>query len=249
MKIIVIGGSGLIGTRLVSNLRELGHEVISASPRSGINVVTGEGLTAVLAGAQVVVDVSNSPSFEDQAVLEFFQKSTTNLLAAEAAAGVRHHVALSVVGADRLPDSGYMRAKVVQEKLIQASPVPYSILRATQFFEFLGAIAGSSVIDGEIHLPPALMQPIAAADVSDELTRVAVSKPTHAISELAGPEAQGMDTLARRYLAAKHDARQVITDPQARYFGAAVTNQSLVPAGKSSIGKTHLDQWLSQQPS
>lgn len=246
MKIIIIGGSGLIGSRLLTNLRELGHDAVSASPRSGVNAVTGEGLATALAGAQVVVDVSNSPSFADQAVLEFFQKSTRNLIAAETEAGVKHHVALSVVGADRLPESGYMRAKVAQEKLIQSSPVPYTILRATQFFEFLGPIAESSIIDGQIHLPPALMQPIAAIDVSAELTGIATRPPVNGVLEVAGPEKKGMDALARQYLVAKQDPRQVITDPQARYFGALVDDQSLVPDGKSSIGPTHLDRWLSE---
>ena len=245
MKIVVIGGSGLIGGRLVSNLRERGHEVLSASPRSGVNAVTGEGLSQALAGADVVVDVSNSPSFADQAVLEFFQSSTRNLLAAEERAGVKHHVALSVVGNDRLPDSGYMRAKVAQEKLITASKVPYTIVRATQFFEFIEAIAGSGTVGDEVHLPPALMQPIAAADVSAALTDVAVARPVNGIIEIAGPEAIPMDELIRRYLKAKPDARRVVTDSNAQYFGTAVDDKSLVPwSDNPTLGSVRLEQWL-----
>ena len=245
MKIVVIGGNGLIGKRLVSNLRELGHIVVSASRQSGIDATTGAGLPEALAGAQVVVDVTNSPSFEDRAVMEFFQNSTRNLLAAEAAAGVQHHVALSVVGADRLPDSGYMRAKAAQENLITASKIPYTILRATQFFEFIDPIAGSSTSGEEIRLPPALMQPIAAVDVSSALTRVAVNAPVNGMVELAGPDAIPMDELVRRYLAARHDARRVITAPDARYFGTQVDDRSLTPGNNPLLGPTHLDQWLS----
>lgn len=245
MKIVVIGGSGLIGRRLVSNLREMGHDVVSASPKSGVNAVTGEGLAAALTGAQVVVDVSNSPSFEDQAVLAFFESSTRNLLTAEAAAGVGHHVALSVVGADRCPDSGYMRAKVAQEKLIKAGKVPYTIIRATQFFEFIEAIGGAGAVGSEIHLPPAMMQPIAAKDVSAELTKVAVSAPANGTIELAGPEPIRQDELIRRYFNAKGDRRTVIADPAARYFGAKVDDRSLVPAGKPHIGATDLAKWMS----
>lgn len=248
MKIIIIGGSGLIGSKLLKNLRQLGHEVTSASPSSGVNTVTGVGLPEVLAGADVVVDVSNSPSFADEPVLEFFTKSTRNLLAAEAEAGVKHHVALSVVGAERLPDSGYMRAKIVQEALIKDGPIPYTILRATQFFEFLEAIAGSGVNEGQIQLSPALMQPVAAVDVAAELTSITVREPANATFDLAGPEAQGIDELIRRYLAAKGDSRKVVTDPHASYFGAKVNNHSLIPAGQSSIGSTYLDQWLSSLP-
>ncbi|MDB5336140.1 MAG: nucleoside-diphosphate-sugar epimerase [Planctomycetaceae bacterium] len=245
MKIVVIGGSGLIGSRLVSNLRERGHEVLSASPRSGVNAVTGEGLSPALTDADVVVDVSNSPSFADQAVLEFFQSSTRNLLAAEERAGVKHHVALSVIGNDRLPDSGYMRAKVAQEKLITAAQIPYTIVRATQFFEFVEAIAGSGTIGDEIHLPPALMQPIAAVDVSAALTDVAVAKPVNGIIEIAGPEAITMDELIRRFLKFKPDTRRVVTDTKAQYFGTAVDNKSLVPGGNSPrIGSVRLEQWL-----
>jgi uncharacterized protein YbjT (DUF2867 family) len=246
MKIVVVGGSGLIGKRVVDNLRGLGHEVVSASPRSGVNSITGEGLTEALAGAQVIVDVSNSPSFAEQAVLEFFETSTGNLLAAGAGAGVRHYVALSVVGAERLPDSGYMRAKVAQEKLIKESHMPYTILRATQFFEFLEAIAGSGSVDGEIRMPKALMQPIAAENVSDALTEIAVAAPVNDTVELGGPEAIPMDDLIRRYLTAKHDARHVTTDDHARYFGAEVDDRSLTPGSRSRLGSIHLDEWLSR---
>lgn len=246
MKIVVIGGSGLIGKGLVSILRERGHEVVSASPRSGVNAVTGEGLAEALAGTQVVVDVANSPSFEDRAVLEFFEKSSRNLLAAETSAGVGHHVALSVVGADQLPDSGYMRAKVAQEKLIEAAGVPFTILRATQFFEFIDGIAGSSVVDGAIRLPPALMQPIAAADVSAALADIALSPPANSTIELGGPEAIPMDELVRRYFSAKGDPRPVTTDPQARYFGALLDDHSLTPGASPRLGPTRLGQWLEQ---
>ncbi|HEX4415366.1 MAG TPA: SDR family oxidoreductase [Lacipirellulaceae bacterium] len=245
MKIVVIGGSGLIGSRLVNNLREMGHDAVSASPKSGVNAVTGEGLAAALEGAQVVVDVSNSPSFEDKAVLAFFESSTRNLLAAEAAAGVGHHVALSIVGADRLPDSGYMRAKVAQEKLIKAGKVPYTIVRATQFFEFIDAIGGAGAVGKEIHLPPAMMQPIAAKDVSAELTKVAVSSPANGTIEVAGPEPIRQDELVRTFLAAKGDQRPVVADPAAQYFGTRLDDRSLVPSGKPHLGKTHLAQWMS----
>ena len=220
MKIVVIGGSGLIGRQVVADLREVGHEAASASPRSGVDTVTGAGLAAALAGAQVVVDVSNSPSFADDDVLEFFTKSTTNLTAAAAAAGVGHFVALSVVGADRLPDSGYMRAKWKQEQLIASGRVPYTIVRATQFFEFVDAIAGSGTSDGEIRLPPAKMQPIAAEDVAAAVTFAAVGKPVNGIIDVAGPEPIGMHDLVCRYFNAKHEARRVTTYPAARYFGA-----------------------------
>jgi uncharacterized protein YbjT (DUF2867 family) len=244
MKIVVVGGSGLIGRRLVSNLRELGHDAVSASPKSGVNAVTGEGLAAALEGAQVVVDVSNSPSFEDKAVLAFFESSTRNLLSAEVAAGVGHHVLLSIVGADGLPDSGYMRAKVAQEKLIKAGKVPYTIVRATQFFEFIEAIGGAGAVGNEIHLPPAMMQPIAAKDVSDELTKIAVSAPIDGTIDLAGPEPIRQDELIRRFFSAKGDQRPVVADPAAKYFGTRLNDRSLVPAGKSHVGKTHLAEWI-----
>lgn len=244
MKIVVIGGSGLIGTKLVNKLREHGHEAVAASPASGVDTLTGAGLTEALTGAQVVVDVSNSPSFEDAAVLKFFETSSRNLLPAEAAAGVKHHVALSVVGADRVPDSGYMRAKVAQEKLIEAGKVPYTILRATQFFEFIGRIADGSTEGNTVRLAPALMQPVAAEDVAAALARVAVGEPVNGMVELAGPEPIRLDELARRLLSAKHDARQVAADDHARYYGAVVNDRSLTPGDNPRIGPTRFAEWL-----
>ena len=247
MKVVVIGGSGLIGKKLVNNLNQLGHEAVAASPSSGVNTLTGEGLAEVLKGADAVVDVSNSPSWEDAAVLEFFETSTRNLLAAEAAAGVRHHVALSVVGADRLPDSGYMRAKVAQERLIKGGKVPYTILRATQFFEFIGAIAGSGADGGAVRVPDAPMQPLAADDVAAALADVAVAPPANATLELAGPEAQSMAAFVRRALAAGGDTRTVVADPQARYFGTALDAHGLTPDGANPrIGPTRFEDWLSR---
>lgn len=244
MKIVVIGGSGLIGKKLVNNLRQLGHEVVAASPRSGVNTITGEGLADALTGAQVVVDVANSPSFEDKAVLEFFETSGRNLLTAEAAAGVRHHVALSVVNADRLPDSGYMRAKTAQEKLIKDSKIPYTILRATQFFEFLKGIAESSTVGETVHLSPALVQPIASDDVAAALTDVTIGAPLNGMIEVAGPEKFRLDELVQRFLSANNDARKVITDIHARYFGIELNDHSLNPSDKPRIGSTNFDQWL-----
>jgi len=244
MKIVIIGGSGLIGKKLITKLRALGHDAVSASPSTGVNAVTGEGLATALAGAQVVVDVSNSPSFADQDVLEFFEKSTRNLLAAESAAGVQHHVALSVVGADRLPESGYMRAKAAQEKLIKRGGVPYTILRATQFFEFLSAIAGSNADGQTISMPRGLMQPVAAEDVASTVADVAVNPPVNGTVELGGPEAVPLDDLIRRYLQAKPDGRQVKTDPEARYFGTKLDNGSLIPGANPRIGSIRLEQWL-----
>ena len=246
MKIVVIGGGGLIGTKLVKRLGERGHEVEAASRSSGIDAVTGAGLPTALAGADVVVDVANSPSFEDAAVLEFFAASSRNLLAAEAVAGVGHHVALSVVGADRLPDSGYMRAKVAQEGLIRSAGIPYTILRATQFFEFVGAIAGSGTDGNTIRLPPALMQPVAAEDVAAALADIAVDEPVNGTIELAGPEPIRMDEFARRFLAATEDARQVTTDAQARYFSAALDDRSLTPGDNPRLGSTRFEDWLSR---
>jgi uncharacterized protein YbjT (DUF2867 family) len=246
MRIVVIGGTGLIGKKLIPLLRERGHEAVAASPKSGVNTLTGEGLAGVLAGAQVVVDVSNSPSFEDKAVLEFFETSGRNLLAAEAAAGVGHHVALSVVGADRFPDSGYMRAKVAQERLIKGGKVPYSIVRATQFFEFLGAIAGSGSDGGAVRVSDAPMQPLAAADVAAALAEVTVGPPANATLELAGPEALSMAAFVRRALAAGGDTRTVVADPQARYFGAALDARGLTTDGANPrIGPTRFEEWLS----
>jgi uncharacterized protein YbjT (DUF2867 family) len=246
MKIVVIGGSGLIGTKLVSRLRQKGHEAVAASPNSGVNTITGEGLADVLVGAQVVVDVANSPSFEDKAVLEFFETSGRNLLAAEAAAGVGHHVALSVVGADRLPDSGYLRAKLAQENLIKASKIPYTILRSTQFFEFVSGIAQSATEGQTVRLSPARLQPIVSDDVADALTDVTLGKPLNGTIELAGPEKIGLDELVRRFLAAKRDARQVIADVHARYFGTELDDRSLTPGSNPRIGQTRFEDWLSR---
>jgi len=244
MKIVVIGGSGLIGKKLVAILRERGHEVVAASPSSGVNALTGQGLSEALTGAKVVVDVANSPSFEDQAVLEFFEKSGRNLMAAEEAAGVKHHVALSVVGADRLPDSGYMRAKLAQEALITAGKTPYTIVRATQFHEFLAAIGESAAVGGEIRLPPALMQPIAAHDVAAALAEVALEPPAGGIVEIAGPEPIPMNEAVRRALAAKGDLRKVVAASAARYFGAEIDDRSLTPSAKARLGATLLEDWL-----
>jgi uncharacterized protein YbjT (DUF2867 family) len=246
MKIVVIGGSGLIGTKLVKRLREGGHEVLAASPRSGVNTVTGEGLAQALAGAQVVVDVANSPSFEDKAALAFFQASGRNLMAAEAAAGVRHHLALSVVGTDRLPECGYFRAKLAQEELIRASGIPYTILRATQFFEFIGGIVDAGLKDDVVSLSPALVQPVASDDVVATLAGLAVGSPLNATVEVAGPEACPLDTLAQRFLAAKDDRRRVIADVHARYFGATLNDRSLTPGERPRLGPTSFEDWLSR---
>jgi len=244
MKIVVIGGSGLIGTKLVNNLRQHGHEVLAASPASGVNTITGEGLAEALEGAQVVVDVANSPSFEDKAVLEFFKTSSRNLLAAEVAAGVGHHVALSVVGTDRLLASGYFRAKMAQENLIKASKIPYTILRSTQFFEFVSGIAQSATDGQTVRLSPALVQPIVSDDIADALADIAVGKPVNGTVEVAGPERIRLDELVRRYLSAKRDARKVITDAHARYFGTELNDQSLTPGDNPRIGKTRFEDWL-----
>jgi len=247
MKIVVIGGTGLIGTKVVNNLREQGHEVVAASPSRGINSITGEGLAAALTGAQVVVDVSNAPSWEDKAVLEFFEASTRNLLAAEATAGVRHHVALSVVGTDRLLASGYFRAKMAQEKLIQASPIPYTIVRATQFFEFVGGIANSTTSGQTVRLPSALIQPILSDDVAAAVARVALEQPLNSLVDLAGPDANPIDEVVRQYLKATHDPRTVITDEQATYFGIPLMHHSLVPDKSQLVGATHFETWLRRQ--
>lgn len=246
MKIVVIGGTGLIGKKVVTNLRQHGHEAVAASPTSGVNTVSGEGLAEALTGARVVVDVANAPSWEDKAVLEFFETSGRNLLAAEAAAGVTHHVALSVVGTERLLASGYFRAKMAQEGLIKASEIPYTIVRATQFFEFMGGIA-QSVTEGQtVRLPPALMQPIASDDVAAILTDIAVGEPLNGMVEMAGPEPIRMDELVRRYLTATRDARTVTTDPEARYFGIEVNDQSLTPGDNPRLGQTRFEEWLSR---
>jgi uncharacterized protein YbjT (DUF2867 family) len=246
MKIVVIGGSGLIGTKLVNKLRELGHEVVAASPTSGVNTITGEGLAEALAGAQVVVDVANSPSFEDKAVLAFFETSGRNLLAAEAAAGVGHHVALSVVGTDRLLQSGYFRAKMAQEDLIKASKVPYTILRSTQFFDFMGGIAQSATDGQTVRLSPALMQPVVSDDVAAALADVTLGAPVNGTIELAGPEQFRLDELVRRFLSANQDARQVVADVHARYFGAELNDHSLVPGDNPRIAPTRFEDWLSR---
>ncbi len=244
MKIVIIGGSGLIGKKLVGNLRQRGHDVIAASPSSGVNTLTGEGLSEALRGAQVVVDVANSPSFEDQAVLKFFETGGRNLLATEAEASVGHHVALSVVGTDRLLASGYFRAKMAQENLIKASKIPYTIVRATQFFEFVGAIAQSGADGQTVRLSPALMQPILSDDVAAALTDIATAKPLNGMIELAGPEPIRMDELVRRFLSANRDSREVVTDAKAGYFGTPVNDQSLTPGAKPLLGPTRFDDWL-----
>ncbi|MBV8814959.1 MAG: SDR family oxidoreductase [Verrucomicrobia bacterium] len=246
MKIVVIGGSGLIGKKLVQNLRQDGHEVVAASPSSGVNTITGEGLAEALNGSQVVVDVSNAPSWDDKAVLEFFETSGRNLFAAEAAAGVRHHVALSVVGTDRLLASGYFRAKMAQENLIKASGIPYTIVRATQFFEFMGGIAQFSTVGQTVHLPPALAQPMAADDIASILAEITLASPVNGIIEIAGPERAGLDELVRRFLDATKDPRQVITDVDARYYGLVVNNQSLIPGANPRVGATFFEDWLTR---
>lgn len=244
MKIVVIGGSGLIGSKTVAILRQSGHEVVAASPRSGINSITGEGLKEAMAGAAVVIDLANSPSFEDKAVLEFFETSGRNLVAAETAAGVRHHIALSIVGTDRTPENGYFRAKVAQEKLIEASGIPYTIIRATQFLEFLGAIAASSVQGNVVRLSPGLFQPIAADDVAAMVADAALAVPRNGIVEIAGPERAPFNEIIARYLKAVGDPREVVRDPEARYFGGRVEEQSLVPLGEARLGRIGLDEWL-----
>jgi len=244
MKIVVIGGTGLIGSKTVAILREGGHEVVAASPQNGINAITGEGLKAAMAGAQVVIDLANSPSFEDKAVLEFFETSGRNLLAAEAAAGVRHHVALSIVGTDRTPDNGYFRAKVAQEKLIEASGIPYTIIRATQFLEFLGTIAATSTDGNLVRLSPGLFQPIAADDVAAIVADVALAAPRSGIVEIAGPERAPFNEIIARYLKAVGDPREVVSDPEALYWGGRVEERSLVPLGEARLGRIGFDEWF-----
>lgn len=247
IKIVVIGGTGLIGTQVVSNLRQLGHDVVAASPSSGVNAVTGEGLATALAGAQVVVDVANSPSFEDQAVLEFFEKSNRNLLAAEKTAGVRHHVALSVVGTERMLAGGYFRAKLAQENLIKAGGVPFTIVRATQFLEFVKSIAHVATEGQTVRVPAAMMQPIASADVAAAIANAALAAPVNGQVEIAGPEPIRMDALVRTFLQATGDTRTVVTDPKAGYFGnIPVDDQSLVPSGAHPrLGAIRFEDWLS----
>lgn len=246
MKIVVIGGTGLIGSKLVNKLREQGHEAIAAAPNTGVNTLTGEGLAEALKGASVVVDVSNSPSWDDAAVLNFFETSTRNLLTYEAAAGVGHHVALSVVGTDQLSESGYFRAKIAQEKLIKGSSIPYSIVHATQFFEFLKGLADISSDGNKVHLPPVLFQPMAADDVASAVGKVAVGHPIHGTVEIGGPEEFRMDDLVRRRLAALKDPREVIADPKALYSGAKVSERALVPGNNALLGKTRFETWLNQ---
>ena len=249
MKIVVIGGSGLIGTKLVNILRQQGHEVVAASPSTGVNTLTGEGLKQALAGADVTVDVANAPSWEDKAVMDFFETSGRNLLSAEAATGVRHHVALSVVGTERLLASGYFRAKLAQETLIKASHIPYTIVRATQFFEFAGGIAQFATEGATVRLPSALMQPIVSDDVAAALADVAIAEPLNDTVEVAGPEPVRMDELIRQYLSAKGDSRKVITDPQALYYGVKVNDQSLTPGAHPRLGPTRFEEWLKKSTS
>jgi len=246
MKIVVIGGTGLIGSKVVADLRQKGHELIAAAPNTGVNTITGEGLAEALAGAQIVVDVANSPSFEDEAVMNFFKTAGRNLMAAEKAAGVQHHVALSVVGTDRLPESGYLRAKLVQEELIKASGIPFTIVRSTQFFEFLGGIVQAATEGQAVHLSPAHLQPVASDDVAALVAKVATMAPVNGVIELAGPERIGLDDLVRRYLAAKHDDRKVVTDIHARYFGTELNDKSLTPGDSPHIGATSFETWLAR---
>ena len=243
MKIVVIGGTGLIGSKTVAILRQRGHEIVAASPKSGVDSITGEGLKEAMAGAQVVIDLSNAPSFEDTAVLEFFETSGRNLAAVEAAAGARHHVALSIVAIDRT-DNGYFRAKVAQEKLIERSGIPYTIIRATQFLEFLAGIADSSAVGNMVRLPPILFQPIAADDVAAIVAEVALAAPRNGIVEIAGPERAPFNEIVARYLKAVGDPRKVVSDPEARYWGGRVEEYSLVPLGEVRLGRIGLDEWL-----
>jgi uncharacterized protein YbjT (DUF2867 family) len=249
MKIVVIGGTGLIGTKLVNDLRKKGHETLAASPSSGVNTITGEGLAQALAGAQVVVDLANAPSWEDKAVLEFFETSGRNLLAAEATAGVQHHVAVSIVGTDRSPDNGYFRAKVAQEKLIENSRISYSIIRSTQFMEFLGGIAAEAAKGNTVRISPGLFQPIAADDVAATVADVALGAPRNGIVEIAGPERAPFYEIVARYLKAVGDPREVVRDPEARYFGGRVEERSLVPLGEARLGRIGLDEWVRRSQS
>jgi uncharacterized protein YbjT (DUF2867 family) len=244
MKVVIIGGTGLIGSKTVSILRQGVREVVAASPKSGVNTITGEGLKDALAGAQVVIDLANSPSFEDKAVLEFFEASGRNLLPAEAAAGVEHHVVLSIVGTDRTPDNGYFRAKVAQEKLIQTSGIPYTIIRSTQFLEFLGGIADSSTDGSTVRLSPGLFQPIAADDVAAIVADVALAAPRNGIVEIAGPQRAPFNEIVARYLKEVGDPREVVRDTEARYFGGLVEERSLVPLGEARLGRITFDEWL-----
>jgi uncharacterized protein YbjT (DUF2867 family) len=244
MKIVVIGGTGLIGSKLVNKLREQGHEAVAAAPNTGVNTITGEGLAEALKDAAVVVDVSNSPSWEDAAVLNFFETSTRNLLTSEAAAGVGHHVALSVVGTQRLAESGYFRAKIAQEKLIKESSIPYTIVQATQFFEFVKGLADISMVGDKVHLPPVLFQPMAADDVASAVGRVAVGEPVNGTVEIGGPEQFRVDELVRQRLASLKDPREVTADPNARYSGAKLSERTLLPGNNARLGETSFETWL-----
>ena len=246
MKIVVIGGTGLIGSKLVTKLRKDGHEAVAASPNTGVNSITGEGLADALKGASVVVDVTNSPSWEDAAVLEFFETSTRNLLTYEAAAGVGHHVAVSVVGTERLLASGFFRAKLAQENLIKASKIPYSIVRATQFFEFVKQIVDYSTDGDKVRLPPALIQPMAGEDVASAVARIATNAPVNGTVEIGGPEQFRLDELARRFLAARQDPRELLSDPHGRYYGIEVSERTLVPGDNARLGETRFETWLTQ---
>ncbi|MGI5189915.1 SDR family oxidoreductase [Promicromonospora sp. CA-289599] len=246
MKIVVIGGTGLVGSQVVNNLREHGHEAVAASPQTGVNTLTGEGLPEVLEGAQVLIDLSNSPSFAEEDVTSFFRTSTTNLLEAEAKAGVQHHVILSIVGAEGV-DAGYMRAKIVQENLVKASDAGWSIVRSTQFLEFLGSIADTATVDGVVHMAPVRFQPIASADVARFVARTAVGTPLNGTIDIAGPEVFGFDEIVRTYLASKDDPREVRTDPGATYFGAALEDGELVPHGEALLGEVSYEQWRKAQ--
>jgi len=246
MKIVVIGGTGLIGSRLVNKLKEQGHQAIAAAPNTGVNTLTGEGLADVLKGASVVVDVSNSPSWDDAAVMNFFETSTRNLLSQESAAGIKHHVALSVVGTDRLSESGYFRAKIAQEDLIRKSSIPYTIVHATQFFEFLKGLADISMVDGKVHLPPVLFEPMSADDVASGVAKVAVGPPVNGIVEIAGPEQFRVDDLVRRRLVSLKDPREIVADPNARYGGAKVSEKTLLPGKNARLGETRFENWLTQ---
>jgi uncharacterized protein YbjT (DUF2867 family) len=248
MKIVVIGGTGLIGSKTVALLRAAGHDVLAAAPDTGVNTVTGEGLAQALAGADVVIDLANSRSFEPSAAMEFFTAHEKNLLAADASAGVRHHVALSIVGTDRTPDNGYFRAKVAQEKLIETSGIPYTIIRSTQFLEFLGASAASSAAGSIVRISPGLFQPIAADDVAAIVADVALAAPRNGIVEIAGPERAPFNEIVGRYLKAVGDPRAVVSDPEARYFGGRVEERSLVPLGDARLGRIGLDEWLRRSP-
>ena len=247
MKILIIGGTGLIGSKTVPILRQAGHEVVAASPKSGVNTITGEGVKEAVSGAQVVIDLANSPSFEDKAVLEFFQTSGRNLLAAEAAAGVRHHVALSIVGTDRTPENGYFRAKVAQEKLVESSGVPYTIIRSTQFMEFVGGIADAATTGNVVRVSPGAFQPIVSDDVAAFVAGVALAPPKNGIVEIAGPEKAPFNDFVARYLQAVGDPRQVVSDKEARYFGGLVDDRSLVPLGEARLGRVGFDQWCRSQ--